>query len=477
MIRLPKKIISIIFFLSLLIFPFLLSPHKISAQQEGDLFKPFDVGTYIENEEQAQEIEKNNPDEMPVFSDRAERTRVGAILGGILSYTTDMGAVNKGRATAMGTVTDLIATIYEHPPASGLAYTQYILANAGLAAPAYAQGIGFAGLKPLLPLWNATRNIAYSALIIVMIVIGFMIIFRMKIDPKTIITVQAAIPRIVVTILLITLSYPIVGFMVDMMYLAMAVIIGLVAQGIGQGDRVAEFQTYYMNASGWDLVRTVVSAGFSSWDNIMFPNLAVHGISGIGTLIGGMLKFFAFKSIGTLLGPFSPDLIFGLIITLGVLFTMIRILLLLLNSYIQLLIGLILGPLHLLFEAIPGRSAFSQWFLNIAANLVVYPTTVAVLMFAEFLTQMDMDADQLLTPPLTWMPGKGAFSAFLGLGVLFLAPTLIATVKKQFHPKPVLPMTAGTAFAPLTGGAQTAMGAASQFYYMKPILEMFKAKK
>src|SRR3990167_1360917 len=276
MTRLPKKIISIIFFLSLLIFPFLLSPHKISAQQEGDLFKPFNVETYIENEEQAQEIEKANPDEIPVFSDRAERTRIGAILGGILSYTTDMGAVNEVRATAMDTVTNLIATIYEHPPASGLAYTRYVLANAGLAKPAFAQGIGFAGLSPLLPLWNISRNIAYSALIIVMIIIGFMIIFRMKIDPKTVITLQAAIPKIVVTILLITLSYPIVGFMVDLMYLVMALIISLLAQGIGQGNRVAEFQSYYLNANGWDLFWTIFSAGWRTWDDIFYPNLTVH---------------------------------------------------------------------------------------------------------------------------------------------------------------------------------------------------------
>ena len=189
------------------------------------------------------------------------------------------------------------------------------------------------------------------------------------------------------------------------------------------------------------------------------------------------MKFFSLKSLGALLGPFSPDLIFGLIITLGIIFTFIRILMLLLNSYIQLLIGLVLGPLQILFEAIPGRNTFSQWLSNIVANLVVFPTTVAILMFSVFLTQLNLDSSQLLTLPLTWVPGEGAFSGLLGLSVLFLSPTMIATVKKQLRPKPVLPVSAGTVFSPITGGAQTAMGAASQFYYLKSTLGGFFGKK
>ena len=146
-----------------------------------------------------------------------------------------------------------------------------------------------------------------------------------------------------------------------------------------------------------------------------------------------------------------------------------RLFLLLLNSYIQLLIALILGPILLLAEAIPGRSAFTEWILNVIANLVVFPATVAVLLFAEYLANISTtSATGIFSPPLIGIPGgNNAFQFFLSLGVIFLAPTLVAQIKKLFHPKPALPLTAGTAFAPLTGAVQTGMGAASQFYYLK----------
>lgn len=258
--------------------------------------------------------------------------------------------------------------------------------------------------------------------------------------------------------------------MVDLMYLTMGIVASILAQGFGESARTAEFQTYFLTADFGDLFKTVFSGGFSTLDDFFKRNFTVF--MGGNTAVGIVSAILGAQWWSLLIGGGAIGALFVLILFLGLLFTFIRILLLLLNSYIQLLIAVVLAPLHLLFEAIPGRSAFSEWILNIIANLVVFPTTVAILMFAEYITQLNTDTSNLFAPPFIGLPwagaeviNKGAFPAFLGLGVLFLAPTLIATVKKQFHPKPFLPITAGTAFAPLTGGVQTAMGAASQFYY------------
>ncbi|KKU82962.1 MAG: hypothetical protein UY10_C0018G0001, partial [Microgenomates group bacterium GW2011_GWA2_47_8] len=43
---------------------------------------------------------------------------------------------------------------------------------------AQGQGIGFSGLAPLLGIWKAFRNIAYLLMAVVMIVIGFLVMFR-----------------------------------------------------------------------------------------------------------------------------------------------------------------------------------------------------------------------------------------------------------------------------------------------------------
>ena len=483
MFRLPRKILFVISFgLVLIIFSNLFPSNANAASDQSALqiYKPTidSLNSDIKNLEN-QAKNGQTPVAYPLvegYQSYVKWWSFGKMLGCL-----DIEEC-PNQKNALGTVTQFIGMLYTHPPASGILYTYDILQNAGLAKPAYAQGIGFAGLTPLLPLWKTARNIAYAVIILFMVAIGLMIIFRMKIDPKTVISLQAAIPKIVITLILITLSYPIVGFMVDLMYLFMAILISILVNGMGIPKTPSEVQTYFMTADLGDLFKTVFSAGFSSFNDFFLPGLSDGGIygvnitTGISTLFLMFKDFFARRLWYPFLGAASPDIIFLVILLLGLLFTFIRLALLLLNSYIQLLIGLVLAPLQLLFEAIPGRSAFSEWILNIIANLVVYPTTVVVLMFGEYLTQLN-ESTPVLAPPLTWVPGKNAFSAFLGLGVIFLAPQLVAQVKKMFHPKPIIPISAGTAFAPLTGATQTAMGAASQFYYFSQTASMIPGLK
>lgn len=371
--------------------------------------------------------------------------------------------------TALNGISIMTASLFAVPPASGIYYARDLLQNAGiLAKPVYAQGFGFAGLAPILPIWKVTRNIAYTVIIIVMIVIGFMVIFRMKIDPKTVISVQAALPRIVLTLLLISLSYAIVGFMVDLMYVSMAMVIGILAEGMGEANRIPEFQSYFLTADSGDLFKTVMGGGFNAVEDFLIKNSKAYIVGSAGVWVALKVLVTSMKwGWMAVWGTSLLGIIILLIIFLGLLFTFIRIFMLLLNSYIQLLVAVILGPFQLLIGAIPGKTAFTDWIMNVIANLVVFPATVAILMFAEFLTTINSNTGELFSPPLINVPGEAAFPAFMGLGVLFLAPTLIAQIKKAFKPKPILPISAGTAFAPLTGAAQTGMGAASQFYYMQ----------
>ena len=302
-----------------------------------------------------------------------------------------------------------------------------------------------------------------------MIIIGFMVIFRMKIDPKTVITVQAAIPRIVITLLLITLSYPIVGFFVDLMYLTMSIVINLMVSAAGgqiAGANLTNLQSKYLTSTLGDLFGAVYWPSLS----ILWKFRDVF----LGSLLASPAIYFLIIP-GTVLAPYiagaaaALPIVIIVIILLGLLFTFIRLALLLLNSYIQLLISLILGPIFLLMEAIPGRNAFSEWILNIIANLVVFPATAMIILFAVFLSSTQAAGSVSWSPPFIGISGASGnlFNTFLGLGVIFLAPTLVAQIKKQFHPKPVLPISAGTVFAPATGGVQTLMGAGSSYYYMQ----------
>jgi len=61
----------------------------------------------------------------------------------------------------------------------------------------------------VLELWKLARNAAYAVLSIVMIIIGMMIMVRKKVNPQLVVTIENAIPRVVLGVFLITFSYPI----------------------------------------------------------------------------------------------------------------------------------------------------------------------------------------------------------------------------------------------------------------------------
>jgi len=73
---------------------------------------------------------------------------------------------------------------------------------------------------------------------------AFMIMFRVRISPQTVITVQSALPKIIFTLILITFSYAIAGFLIDLMYVVIGIFSFIVTQG-GIFDGSATDLFYY----------------------------------------------------------------------------------------------------------------------------------------------------------------------------------------------------------------------------------------
>ena len=61
----------------------------------------------------------------------------------------------------------------------------------------------------VLGLWKLARNMAYAILSVIMIIVGVMIMVRKKVNPQLVVTIENAIPRVILGIFLITFSYPI----------------------------------------------------------------------------------------------------------------------------------------------------------------------------------------------------------------------------------------------------------------------------
>jgi hypothetical protein len=76
----------------------------------------------------------------------------------------------------------------------------------------YAQNVtdyGHTFINAILNMWKVFRNIAYALMAVIMLWVGFAIITRRKISAQTVVNVQYALPKIVIALIFIALSYPI----------------------------------------------------------------------------------------------------------------------------------------------------------------------------------------------------------------------------------------------------------------------------
>jgi len=148
---------------------------------------------------------------------------------GVDPKTGQVGFVEEGGG-AIGVLSNMIVMTYT-PPLRTNEYVSYLAQNFGLAKPAHAQttGTGFDGISPLLKLWVVFRNLVYMLFIAVFIVMGFGIMLRIHIDPRTVMTIANQLPNAIIAILLVTFSFAIAGFLIDIMWTSIYVTYNVIA--------------------------------------------------------------------------------------------------------------------------------------------------------------------------------------------------------------------------------------------------------
>lgn len=374
--------------------------------------------------------------------------------------------------SAIATISNVVVAMYANPPADLALWIRDTGQTLGfIPKQAYAQGIGFSGLSPLLPIWKAFRNIAYFLLAVVMVAIGFMVMFRKKIDPKTVVTVQNALPKIVLTLILITFSYAIVGLMIDLMYLFIALVASILVP-VSNGALATDTASLYLNGGWWNLFARVFGGGFSAFDDIVRLLSYNYGFG----VLGGASQILQTLVLGILI---------GLILAIALLIAYIRILFLLVSAYIQIIISLLTGPLQILTEAFPGSTGFSSWFKNLFANIAVFPITAAMLMIGTIFTRFDpafpglsgQTVGKLWTPPLLSGGGTSGIIGIIGLGLLFTIPGIASSIKEALKAKPAVNAGPGAIFGPIGSGAGQVMQLGYQASFMSDAIKRGKESK
>ena len=397
---------------------------------------------------------------------------------------------NNYNNSLMGKASGLITSPYAQPPASGVTWTYEGLANAGFVPQSQAQGIGFYALQPIALIWKVFRNISYLLIVLVTISIGFMIMFRANLGSQTVIAIENALPRIVIALLLITFSFAIAGFLIDLMYIVMglggSVIISNIAADSTKAAELAStlgWESDVFNQSGWALLGKIVGNG-NIWNTgsaflsilpyqlqlsfrYLVANAAVvlyAGYSptfdsirkgeGVATIpaVGGILKLLFSSLVGNLILGLAAGILLPMILSLAVwiscLFLFFRIFFILLLTYTKIILSIIFAPIVLLFEAFPSTSTFSYWFKGLFFNLMTFPIVAVLIMVSGLIanvailgtfngqvfnsTEVGFVGREFWRPPFLYTIETDGFVMLVAISIIFLIPDFLAFIKKSF---------------------------------------------
>lgn len=294
----------------------------------------------------------------------------------------------------------------------------------------YGSQSGFEYLKNLKVdlLWSETRNIAYLFFVVAMIIIGFMIMFRKNLPGQVVVSVGNSIPRVVLSLVLVTFSFAISGLMLDMGRLGMLAInrtfvaaetkIGggkVEGVDISSVTRLTDQALYYLEGqSMWDSnLPSNVQNALNGAEDIITNNEGLGKTSSVAVRIGINLLIATLLDTGEetevtelpMVGATGPlELIIDLamsgikyftlakaarliLLLLIALYASIRLFITMFTTYVKIIINTVIAPLQIALGAVPGNeSSITRWFKTAASNVLVFVVIIAILAFSKFLS-------------------------------------------------------------------------------------------
>jgi len=368
---------------------------------------------------------------------------------------------------ALPSLAQVVGTIYATPPASGVYYAFDVMQNLG-AKTAYAQGVGFSGLQPILPVWKAFRNVTYVLFTIIFILVGVAIMFRIKISPQAVISIENAIPKVVGALILVTFSYAIAGFMIDFMYVLIALGINIL--------KIAGVNPGLINIFNWSFITPGPGATINWGYFGLMPAFLPRGatITTFATLFGALIG--APGGPGGIIGGAVTGLTVGqalikLILSIIFIILFFKLLFGLIKAYINIIIGVILGPLQISLGAFPGIQAggFGAWFKGLLTEIIIFPAVIVVAMIGAWLLQSPT-LQQMWIAPFIGPPNLPVLSAvsgvvaanfakmIIGIGFLLITSKLPDLIRQAMKQENILGAAAGSALGEAMGPVRTVGG-------------------
>jgi len=375
-----------------------------------------------------QNLEKFVAGEQLVNKDQGTLGLIGIMLDGTTGYLLGVYDPQTGDLISQNSALQSLAMatgIMYQQPISSVQYLAFLKNKVSIVKPSYAATPGTEVLGPLIIIWEGVRNISYVFFIIIFVAVGFMIMFRSKLNPQTIINVQLALPRIIIGLILVTFSFAILSFLVDLAFF---------------GNQLLA------NALEPSLIEAADSGGFSfNWKPFDNPTDSSKGF-----LLYVLSKFgnqtvinLIIKALGAIGGLFTGefDSIFLMIIAFSLVGSLVKIFFALLTRHVTIILSVIGAPIVFLFSALPSQNNTASTFLKTFLSAVLtFPATLLILNLALFFAAATDPRLNNVIPPffLGTKPDSDVINTmggFIALGLLMVASKIPQVLDELFQVK------------------------------------------
>ncbi len=354
------------------------------------------------------------------------------------SADTSMGVLGFGSAA--------LGSLFETKPLSSAEFLTQMGSNIGLIDEAHAQvgGSGSTILSPIYKLWLVSRNIAYLCMIAIFLIVGFMVMFRQKLNPQTVVTVQLALPGLVIGLVMITFSYFIASLITDMAFLGTDLvgyffqaaqtgpnsnpslsqlissqnsiaIMSRMTSAIGNFDISSGINSFMDNLTGRPLFFVKTALAFLAYQyggqalsavatpigalaGAALPVLttggagivAVPATAGAGATLFGVISTLVGGGLAASIATLTPGIFFTFIIsfilTIMLIITIFKLIFKLIQNFLSIIFYTIISPFVFLMSSLPGRQGLvNDWVRNMLCNVLAFPAVIAVLYFCYYI--------------------------------------------------------------------------------------------
>jgi len=274
----------------------------------------------------------------------------------------------------------------------------------------------------ITPLWTRTLNIAYVFFVIVMIIGGFMIMFRHKLGGQTMVTLGNVLPKVIVSLIVATFSFAIAGIIIDFGGLLVSIIVNVL--GITDANPISSLGP---------IMGSVFRGGLGTTAGIVGGVGTIFGAAG---LVGGGGLLATFGALGgwaLLAGVGAVGLLFALVVLVIIFVGAVQVVITLLKAYFQLLISIIIGPLQITLGALPGGGSAIKY----KRQVLVFPVVFFIINLPNALQaggdiNLRLPAKLVYEDPSTYDPNGIGVAGGLFLGILKIFVLFFAAQAPKF---------------------------------------------